>query len=212
MTDANDHKAGHIYPSIHISGNARVILGDVYGLSKEFIDSATHTNFKSSILRELEALSTVENGSSTLLTSRLSTLILHGYQDVMTSVRKVRNHESQIRRYANRIAVRHTIFQSTLLSVIGGHVEHAIAHQMLQDIKHPTWSEHGFLDYLETRFGPNHTAINKALETISLDLDALTTTFKNCMTLASKIKQVRSPRSFPKIYLRIQTDASLYLT
>lgn len=198
MAYTRDREAGHVYPSIHISGNARVILGDVYGLSEEFIDSATRTNFKSSVLRDLEGRSTGRNGSPTLLTSRLSTLILYGYENMVTSIHKVRNYESQLKRCANRIAVKQTIFQSTLLSVIGGYVEHEIAHQMLEDTKHPTWSEQGFLDYLETKVGVNHTAINKALETMSLDLDALATIFQNCMILVNKIEQVRSPVTFPQ--------------
>ncbi|KAK5105319.1 hypothetical protein LTS08_001596 [Lithohypha guttulata] len=171
------------YPAINLSGNARAIIGNVYGLDNHLFPDADRREHKVALLHRLEHTSNPIEEGLVVVSSQLSVLVLKEYEDAKSLINGFRKYESKIERYAKQIGIRQTIFKQALCNLLVPYTGVDTAQEMLCDHKHPTWSEDGFLQYFNDRFGDGIHAVQNVLELISLDLEALTAFGQKCADL-----------------------------
>lgn len=177
-------------PSISISGNARVIVGDVHGLDPEFLSHAARAERKRTLRQSLSDTTEQAGERLLLVSSELSVLTLRDYEYVKSTITKLRHYEARAETYAKRIGVRQSIFRTSLLTLLVTHVGIDLAQEMLADSQHAMWLNQEFLSYLRDRFGANLDAIQNVLELISLDVDAISALAEKCMLVKAENNKV----------------------
>lgn len=168
------------YPAINLSGNARAIIGNVYGTDSEFLSYAARAQYKGSLLQRLRKETNCIGDCLLVVSSEFSVLVLKDYEDVKSIIGKFRRYENKIEKFAKQIAVRQTIFQHTLRSLLIPYTDADVADQMLNDAHHTLWSDVKFLHYLSDRLGTTLNAIQNVLELISSDLEAISEFGRKC--------------------------------
>lgn len=187
------------HPSINISGNARVILGDVHGLDPEFFSHADRAERKISLQRSLYDATEHIGERLLVVSSEFSVLTLRDYEHVKSVINKLRHYEARAEACAKKISVRQSIFRTSLLTLLVPGVGVDLAQEMLADYQHTMWANEDFLCYLRDRFGANVNAIQDVLELISRDLDAISALGKKCMLVKTESNKVCLLTSSPSL-------------
>lgn len=181
----------NIYPSIHISGNARAIIGNVYDSGGSPFFDAKRKHRKTSLLNSLSDGNQQQTEHLIVVSSELSVLLLRDFEDVKSSLYGFCKVENRLGKYAKQINVGRTIFQHALLRLLSPHAGHEQAQAMLSDHDHSMWQDETFTHYLHKLFGTQIEAVYDVLELISTDLDAIATFSRKCFQLKDESSQVR---------------------
>lgn len=190
MTErSNDHQISH-YPAINLYGNARAIIGTVYGADGILSPDLARKQRKASLLTSLQDETQKTSERLIIVTSELSVLLLRDFEHAKSSLYGFRKIESKLERYAKQINVGRTIFQHALLTLLTPHAGHEQAQAMLGDPKHGMWLDEGFTRYLQNLFGAHVEAMQNVLELISIDLDAITKFSQRCFDLKNECDKV----------------------
>jgi len=195
VTTEQSVPANH-YPAINLSGNARAIIGNVYGIDNEFVRSTGQIEQRPPCLKSLQVQSKQEQDGLASISGGLPVLLLQDYEDVRLSINALRTFDQEIEKCAKHIGVRQAIFQQSLKELLDPSVGPDAAQQMLCNSQHPTWADEIFRQHLQDRLGTNLAAAQLAFDLISLSLEGLMWFGKRCALLQEQTKQVSivSPR------------------
>ena len=179
------------FPHVHISGNARVILGSVYGLDREFFQNANREDYKLLLLDSLKEPAANAGSNLSILSNQLSVLLLNDYGDVQTSLAKIGRRSTIADDFAVKIDVQEKIFRGTLQRLIAVHMGNDRAQQMLHNCQDPGWSDPSFLQYIDERFSDNTDTLRGILQLISDNLNKISSFASKCKEARTGLRQVR---------------------
>lgn len=178
------------YPAINVSGNARAIIGNVYGLDCEVINPPAHNEQRSPRLKSLQANLRQEPGDLAVIFGGLPVLLLQDYEEVRSSINVVRNLDKEIEKCAKHLGVRQAILQQSLKELLGTCVGLDVAQQMLCDSSHSTWADGDFAQNFQDRYGTNLAAVCHALGLISHSLEGIMWFGEKCALLQDEDTKV----------------------
>jgi len=177
-----EHQAdsGHHYAAIHLSGNARAIIGNVYGGNNGLLLDAFDLD-----------LEVTGQGHNSLQLGQFAITILGHYAAVKASVEAYRSSNTKIGKCVKQLQVRHTIFQHALCNLLLPYSGVEVAQQMLVNSQHSNWADPGFAVYLQERFHGSMPAMKAAMDLIRLDLNAIAQIGQKCGMSRKEILKVR---------------------
>lgn len=188
---SNSHKTTD-YLSINVSGNASVVLGDVYGSNAKVFSHAARVERSNYLRQSLRDAPEQADERSLAIFSELSILTLLDYEYVKSVIHKLRYYGARAGVYAKKIGVRQSIFRTSLLALLVPSAGIDLAQKMVADSQHTMWTNEDFLCYLRDCFGTNVNTIQDVLELISRDLNAIADLGEKCLLARTESSKVGS--------------------
>ncbi|KAK5939889.1 hypothetical protein PMZ80_008271 [Knufia obscura] len=160
---------GNLYPAINLSGNARAIIGNVYGSGGASLLGALELDPEAS-----------SSGTYCMRLGRFAVTVLGHYITVKTSIGAYSSFTDKVVRCARQLEVRQTIFHHALRNLLTPYAGPDVAQEMLLSTDHPTWSDTGFVNHLYDRFHGSVSALVAILDLIRVDLNAIAKIGQKC--------------------------------
>lgn len=187
MSDAGlVHSTPPRYPYTFISGNARVIQGDVHGLDEDFLrHDAQPSRWTTRFRRRFQEVTScqAEQLDHIHYFLRLATILIKDFDDVKPLLHTLRQSNSMIERYAKEFNVRQAILRSSVFNTLIGCVGAVLAKSMLQNDEHYLWESAVFVGCLGNRCVADAKAIQAILDLISLAIEAIGGIAQECVAL-----------------------------
>lgn len=196
------------YPSISLSGNPRAIIGNVYGLDHEVVHASTHVERRTPRLKSLQVQFRGEQENLAMVFTGFPVLLLQDYEEVKSSINLLRDFDKEIEKCAKHIGVRHALFRQSLKEFLGSHIGLDVAQQMLSDLHHPTWADDIFKQHVQERHGSNMSAIQHALDLISISLEGIMSFSERCALLRDGAPKVSILSSDPPLSITSASTTS----